>query len=82
MAAWNTTFNWDPGPDTNETNWTITTQGEDTGSDNTQILLALSQTNNGVDVDQASDALLSLSNADVDDPVVAGILLAAEHLPT
>jgi len=30
-----------------------------------------------VDVDQASDALLSLSNADVDDPVVAGILFGS-----
>jgi hypothetical protein len=71
MGVYNTTFNWDPGPDSAETNFSLTTQGEDTtaGGDEDQVLLALSQTANGVDVDEAADALLTLANADADDPV-------------
>ncbi|KKW09971.1 MAG: autotransporter-associated beta strand repeat protein, nonfunctional, partial [Parcubacteria group bacterium GW2011_GWB1_49_7] len=75
MAAYNTTFNWDPGADSAETNFSLTTQGEDTTGtgDQDQVLLALSQTANGVDVDQAADALLTFANADADDPVVNAI---------
>ena len=74
MATWNTTFNWDPGADSAETNFSLTTQGEDTvGSDEDQVLLALSQTSNGVDVTQAADALLTFANSDANDPVGSAI---------
>lgn len=70
MLAYNSTFNWDPGANLAETNFSLTTQGEDTiGSDEEQVLLALSQTSNGVDVTEAADALLTLTNLDADDPV-------------
>ncbi len=73
-STWNTVFNWDPGADSAETNFSLTTQGEDTlGSDEDQVLLALSQTSNGADVTQAADALLTLANNDSNDPVVNAI---------
>ncbi len=75
MATFNTAFNWDPGADSAETNFVLTTQGEDTtaGGDEDQVLLALSQTSNGTDVDQAADALLTLANNDANDPIVNAI---------
>src|SRR3972149_1933533 len=61
MGAFNTTFNWDPGADSTETNFSLTTQGEDTTgvTDEDQVLLSLSQASNGVDVDEAADSLLT-----------------------
>jgi hypothetical protein len=74
MGAFNSIFNWDPGADTAETNFSLTTQGEDTlGTDEDQVLFSLSQTSNGVDVTQAADSLLALANNDANDPVVNGI---------
>ena len=75
MATYNTTFNWDPGADSTETNFSLTTQGEDTvaGGEVDQTLLALSQTSNGADVDQAADSLLTLTNNDTNDPVTSAI---------
>ncbi len=74
-TTWNTIFNWDPGADAAETNFSLTTQGEDTtaGGDESQVLLALSQTSNGADVDQAADALVTLTNSDSNDPVGSAI---------
>ncbi len=71
MAAYNTTFNWDPGTAA-ETNFSLTTQGEDTGAVD-QVLMALSQTSNGVDTTQAADALLTFTNNDPNDPVINAI---------
>jgi len=75
MGTYNTTFNWDPGADSAEVNFSLTTQGEDTtgGGDEDQVLLALSQTSNGTDVDEAADALLTLANNDPNDPVNSAI---------
>jgi len=75
MAAYNTIFNWDPGANNAETNFSLTTQGEDLtgGGDEDQVLLALSQTSNGTDVDEAADALLTLTNNDSNDPVNSAI---------
>ncbi len=75
MGVFNSTFNWDPGADSAETNWNLTIQGEDTvgGGDEDQVLLALSQTSNGVDVDEAADALITLANNDANDPINSGI---------
>jgi len=75
MSTWNTTFNWIPGADTAETNFSLTTQGNDTvaGGEVDQVLLALAQTSNGADVDQAADALLTFANNDLNDPVTSAI---------
>lgn len=58
-----------------KTNFSLTTQGEDTvaGGEVDQVLLALSQTSNGSDVDQAADSLLTLTNNDANDPVTSAI---------
>lgn len=70
----NVTLTADPGADTALTATTLTIDGEDTvGSDESQVLLALTQSDNGGDVDQAADALLTLTNSDTNDPVGDGI---------
>ncbi len=69
MAAYNTTFTWDPGANTTETAFTLNFDGEDSAADEDQVLMALNQTSNGTDVTEAADALLTFTNSDANDPV-------------
>ena len=69
MAAYNTTFNWDPGDNSAETAFSLTFDGQDTAADEDQVLLSLSQINNATDSVEAADALLTFANNDANDPV-------------
>ena len=83
MAAYNTIFNWDPGANSAETNFTLTTQGEDsTGGDEAQILLSLSQTDNSGDVDEAADAYFLFPMQMPMIRLVQEFFLEREHLQT
>jgi hypothetical protein len=73
MAAYNSTFSWDPGANGVETAFTLNFDGEDSSTDDEQVLLALIQTANGTDVTEAADALLTFANSDADDPVENGL---------
>ncbi|KXK10228.1 MAG: hypothetical protein UZ22_OP11002000873 [Microgenomates bacterium OLB23] len=69
MAAYNTTFTWDPGANSTETALTLNFDGEDSAADEDQVLMALNQSSNGTDVTEAADALLTFTNSDANDPV-------------
>jgi DNA-binding transcriptional MerR regulator len=65
----------DPAADTALTATSFSIDGEDStgGGDEAQILMALTQSDNTTDVDEAADALLTLTNGDANDPVNTAI---------
>ncbi|KXK07706.1 MAG: hypothetical protein UZ21_OP11001000928 [Microgenomates bacterium OLB22] len=69
MAAYNSTFTWDPTANSAETAFVMNFDGEDSAADEDQVLLSLNQSSNGTDVTEAADALLTFTNSDANDPV-------------